>query len=511
MIPTFAALLTQEQVERVHSASLEILAEVGLLVRNQRARQIFAAHGAQVDHQTEIVKLPPQVVEHYQQMFPPTFTFYGREPRYDRTIPGDSPLILTGSSAPNIIDPVTGSERRARSDDLARIAHLINELPGYDVFSISTLADDAPKGQFSLSRFYPSIKNTVKPVRANTPPAEAEDMLRLVYQVAGGEAAFRERPFVTFHYCPVVSPLTMDFDSTELLIFFAERNLPSYFSIVPNAGLTSPLTMPATLAQCNAEFLAAATLTQMIQPGKAMIYSTLPTVADMRSGAYSPGAIETGMLHMACAQMARFYNISAGGYIGLTNSKINDAQSGYESGMSVVAGYLGGVDIYNMGGLLDALMAFDFAKAVIDGEIALMLKRIRRGFEFSEAELALDQIAEVGPGGMFAGTEHTLERMRATMYLADIADRDPRAQWQERGGLDAHARALRKAKEILTRANLALLPPEVDARIRAEFPGMVAGDSLPPEGWKRVQREDESESDMGDRRRRRRHARGVTA
>jgi len=511
MIPSFAALLTQEQVERVHLASLVILENVGILVRNQRARGIFAANGGRVSPESEIVRLPGEIVEHYQRMFSPGFTFYGRDPRFDRAIPDDSPLILTGSSAPNIIDPVTGYERRARSDDLARIAHLINELPGYDVFSISTLADDAPPGQFSLTRFYPAIKNTLKPVRANTPPAEAEAMLRLAYLVAGGEAAFRERPFITFHYCPVVSPLTMDYDSTELLIFFAERDLPSYFSIVPNAGLTSPLTMPATLAQCNAEFLAAAVLTQMIRPGKALIYSTLPTVADMRTGAYSPGAIETGMLHMGCAQMARFYNLTAGGYIGLTNSKINDAQSGYETGMSVVAGYLGGVHIFNMGGLLDALMAFDFAKAVIDGEIAMMLKRLARGFEFSEAELAMDQVTEIGPGGMFAGTEHTLQRMRSAMYLADIADRDPRAQWRERGGLDAQARALRKAQEILTRLNPAFLTPDVDALIRHEFPGVVAGDSLPPEGWKRLPRGIEAEDELGDRRRRRRHLREVAA
>jgi len=504
MIQNFANLLTQEQVERIHEASLEILENVGMLVRNQRARQIFDKHGAQVDPETQVVKLPRGVVERYRLMFPPKFKFYARDSRYDRTLPDDSPLILTGSSAPNIIDPVTGYERRARSDDLARIAHLINELPGYDVFSISTLADDAPPGQFSLSRFYPSIKNTVKPVRANTPPAEAEEMLRLAYLVAGSEDAFRERPFITFHYCPVVSPLTMDFDSTELLIFFAERNLPSYFSIVPNAGLTSPLTMTSTLAQCNAEFLAAAVLTQMIQPGKPLIYSTLPTVADMRSGAYSPGAIETGILHMGCAQMARFYNVAAGGYIGLTNSKVNDAQSGYETGMSVVAGYLGGVDIFNMGGLLDALMAFDFAKAVIDDEIAMMLKQIRRGFEFSEAELALDQIAEVGPGGMFAGTEHSLERMRSTMYLADVADRDPRQQWQERGGLDTQARAIRKAKDILTRENQAAFSPELDELVRLEFPGLVPGDSLPPEGWKRVQSQQEEEGGAGERRRRRR-------
>jgi trimethylamine---corrinoid protein Co-methyltransferase len=506
MIHTFASLLSQSQVERVHSASLEILEVTGLLVRNDRAREIFAEHGAQVDEASEIVRIPKEVVERYRVMFPPTFTFCARDPRYDVTVPGDSPLILTGSSAPNIIDPVTGAERRARSDDLARISYLINELPGYDVFSISTLSEDAPPGQFSLSRYYPSIKNTVKPVRANTPPNEVDQVLELIYQIAGGEQAFRARPFVTHHYCPVVSPLTMDFDSTQLLIIFSELDLPSYFSIVPNAGLTSPLTMLGTLAQCNAEFLAAGVLTEMIRPGKAVIYNTLPTVADMRTGAYSPGAIETGMLHMACAQMARFYNVPSGGYIGLTNAKVNDAQSGFETAASVIAGYLGGVDIFNMGGLLDSLMAFDFAKAVIDNEIAMMMKRIKLGFEFSEENFALDQIDEVGPGGMFAGTEHTLERMRSAMFLAEISDRDPRAQWLEGGGLDSQARALQKARQILTRDNPVALSPELDAQLRQAFPGLVAGDAVPPDGWPRAAVA-EAEDDGGQRRRRRRHAR----
>jgi trimethylamine--corrinoid protein Co-methyltransferase len=507
---SYADLLSLEQVERIHEASLEILEAVGLLVRNQKARKIFNEHGLLVDEETQVVKFPRGIVEEFRAYFPATFTFRGRDARYDHTIPDDSPLILTGSSAPNIIDPITGYERRATSADLARISHLVNELPGYDVFSIATLADDAPPGQFSLSRFYPSIRNTVKPVRANTPPDEAEDMLRLVYMIAGSEAAFRERPFVTFHYCPVVSPLTMDFDSTEELIFFKEHNLPSYFSIVPNAGLTSPLTLVGTLAQNNAEFLVAAVLSQMIQPGSELIYNTLPTVADMRTGAYSPGAIETGILHMGCAQMARYYNIPCGGYIGLTNSKINDAQSGYETGMSVVAGYLGGVDIFNMGGLLDALMAFDFAKAVIDNDIAMMVKRIQRGFEFSEENLALDLIAEVGPGGMFADTDHTLERMRTTMYLTDIADRNPHQQWQESGALDVQARAMKRVRDILTQDNPADFSPEVDARIRREFIGMVAGESTPPEGWKRTASSSITGRESREQRRRRRRQQGAT-
>jgi trimethylamine--corrinoid protein Co-methyltransferase len=216
------------------------------------------------------------------------------------------------------------------------------------------------------------------------------------------------------------------------------------------------------------------------------------------------------MLHMGCAQMARFYNVTAGGYIGLTNSKVNDAQSGYETGMSVVAGYLGGVDIFNMAGLLDSLMAFDFAKAVIDNEIAMMLKRIKQGFEFSEENLSLDLIAEVGSGGMFAATGHTLERMRTTMYLADVADRDPRQLWMDRGALDSQARALQLAKAILTRDNPAAFSPELDAEIRGAFSGMVSGDSVPPEGWKRVPRPlTGEEGDGRGARHRRRHQRAA--
>jgi trimethylamine--corrinoid protein Co-methyltransferase len=149
-------------------------------------------------------------------------------------------------------------------------------------------------------------------------------------------------------------------------------------------------------------------------------------------------------------------------------------------------------------------MAFDFGKAVIDNDIAMMLKQIRKGFAFSEENFALDQIAEVGPGGMFAGTMHTLERMRATMFLSDIADRDPRAQWLEKGGLDTQARALRKARHILTRPNPAALSSQVDAALRLVFPGMVAGDSVPPEGWKPAAA---AEVEEDDGRRRRRHAR----
>ncbi len=474
----FAKFFTQEQKERVHEASLDVLENVGILVHNQKARDIYEKHGCQVDKQTGIVKIPGKIVDEYRKSFVPTYTFTGREPEYDRVIPEDRPLVVTGSSAPNIIDPHTGEERRATSTDIANIAFLINELPGFDVFSISTLADDAPKGQFSLSRFYPSLKNCKKPVRSNTP--DMKDLLQVLelgYLIAGSKEAYFERPFINHHYCPVVSPLTMDVESTEAVIYLTEVGLPVYGTIVPNAGMTSPMSMMGTLVLGNAEFLALSVLLQMIRPGAPLIYATLPTVADMRTGNYAPGAIETGMLHMAHSEMAQFYGVPSGGYIGLTNAHLNDAQSGYETGMNTTAGFLAGVDLFNMGGLLDSLTAFDFAKAVIDNEIAMMLKRIKKGMEFSEENLCLDLIKEVGPGGMYMDKEHTVKHMRDVAFLPKIASRDMRSIWEAGGKLDSHARAMKEAEKILSKENPARFPQELDEKIRANFPGLVAGDA----------------------------------
>ncbi len=477
---SFAALLTQEQVERIHDSSLEILEDVGLKVRHAPARDVFKQHGCMVED--ERVKFPRSVVEKYRRMVPPSFTFYGRDPKFDKTIPRDSPVIVTASSAPDIIDPLTGEERRAESRDIAQIAHLINELPGYDIFSISTLAEDAPADQFTISRLYPSIKYCLKPIRVTTTDhKDTLSIMEMAYTVAGGREAYKEHPFLTHHYCPVVSPLTMDNLSTENIIYFAGEGLPVYPTIVPNAGLTSPMSMAGTLAQGNAEFLSALVLMQMVKEGTPTIYATLATVADMRTGAYTSGAMECGMLHMAFAQMSRYYDLPCGGYIGLTNSKVNDAQAGYETGMSAIGGLLAGMDMFNIGGLIDALKTFDFAKAVIDDEIAQMMKRTKRGINFSGDELAVDLIKEIGPGGSYIVAKHTIGRMKTEAVMTKMADRDPRTIWEKRGATDIQTRAMKRVREIMASNTAPLIPPELDEKLHAQFPGMVSGNLEPME------------------------------
>ncbi len=480
----YFSYLEDDDVAYVHEASLEILEEVGLLVRNEKARRRFAEHGCTVDHETEMVRIPSAIVEKYRAMVPPTITLRGRDPALDVTFPRKLPVIVTASSAPDIVDPVTGKARRATSADIANIAHLVNQLPGFDVFSISTLADDAPKDQFSLSRFYPALKNCMKPCRTSVIDVrEAQQVLKLGEMIAGSKEAFWERPFINFGYCSIVSPLTMDFDSTEMLMYFAENDVTAYGTIAPMGGLSTPLSLSGMLTLMNAEWLAAATLAQMSKAGTAQIYNFLPVFADMRDGAYAPGAIEIGMMNSAVCQMARFYNVPAGGYLGLTNSKIPDAQAGFEKGMSPLLGATSGVDFIVMGGLQDALMTFDYAQVTIDNEIAQMIKRVRDGFGFSKESASLEEIKATGAAGMFAANPSTLERMHTATFMPEMADRKLREQWEQEGASTIQQRALNKALEVLSTSNPAALDADTDARIRAEFDGLVAGDSVVPEGW----------------------------
>ncbi|MBI3161424.1 MAG: trimethylamine methyltransferase family protein, partial [Chloroflexi bacterium] len=168
-------------------------------------------------------------------------------------------------------------------------------------------------------------------------------------------------------------------------------------------------------------------------------------------------------------------------YIGLTNSKLNDAQAGYETGMSGIAGLLSGMDMFNIGGLIDALKTFDFAKAVIDDEVAQMMKRMKRGVSFSEEDLAVPLIKEIGPGGSFITAKHTIGRMKTEAVMTKLADRDARTIWEKKGATDIHARAMKRAIDIMSNNTASLLSPQVEESLRAEFPGMVAGELLPIE------------------------------
>ncbi|MDR1921659.1 MAG: trimethylamine methyltransferase family protein [Candidatus Adiutrix sp.] len=474
----FYNFFTDEQKKNIHEASLTILEETGMLVKNKDALDIFKKNGCRVDGQ--MVKFPRRLVGEKMASVPPTFTFKAQNPEFDVVLPDGRPVIVTGSSAPNVVDPISGEERRGSSRDVANIAYLINELPGFDVFSISILADDAPPDMRSLYRFYPALKNCKKPVRSNTPTIpDLEKVLQMGHAIAGSEAAYMDRPFINHHYCPVISPLTYDVESTEAVIYLTKKALPVYGTIVPNAGMTSPMSLLSTLTLGNAEFLSLCFLMQSVRAGCEVIYAVLSTVADMRAGDYAPGAIETGILQMGHSEMARFYNVPSGGYIGLTNSQLNDVQNGYETAMNTTAALLGGADLFNMGGLLGGLMAFDFAKAVIDNEIAMNLKHLCKGIPYQEKDFCLDLIQKLGPAGNYMDQAHTAKNMRKVTHYPSIGVRGFRSKWEHDGKPCAAGQAAALARKILLQPNKNAFSAEIDQKVRAHIPNLPDGNA----GW----------------------------
>ena len=481
MFTQYSKFLTEKQRQMVHEASMEVLENTGLLVKAECAREIFKEHGCVVNDDGR-VKIPHQVIEKYIKMFPSSYTFTAQDPEFDITIPEQGPCVVTASSAPFVIDPKTREHRRATSDDIANIARLINQLPGLIVFSISTLADDAPDGDLSLYRFYAALKNCKKPVRSNTPRfSELQKVLELGYTIAGSKEAYMERPFINHHYCPVIDPLEMDVESTETVTWLAKEGLPVYTTApVSNAGMTTPMSRMGTLVLGNAEFLAINCYYQMIRNGMPIIYAYLPTVADLRTGAYTPGAIETGMLSMAHTEMAEFYNVPSGGYIGLTNSHCNDAQNGYEVAFNTTGAVCAGASLLNMGGLLDSLTTFDFAKAVIDNEVAMSLKSMKQGIPYDKADFeeSMELIDKIGPGGLYMEEMHTMMNMKSIAYLTNLGSRDFRTQWD---GRDLEARCYDWLKNNMAGKNPAAFTAEVDERVRKQFPGLCKGDAVWPE------------------------------
>ncbi|MCF8108602.1 MAG: trimethylamine methyltransferase family protein [Desulfohalobiaceae bacterium] len=470
MLSQNVQLLSDDQIQTIHEASLSVLQDVGIRVLNETARDIFCHHGCRVNAQSGNVCFPQDLVEQWRQTFPSRFRFYGREPRYDLTLPDDSPAIATTGIAPDVLDIENGQRRRATSEDLSKIAHLVNMLPGIDLFFVSTLLSDVPEDHYSLNSLYIAAKKCLKPIRCGVNSIQDfKDIILLGEYIAGGTEAFQKRPFFYFGHTASISPLTLDKESTSMILETVRRGLPSMAAVVPNSGLTAPLTLAGTLVLANAEFLANNLLIQMVKEATPILYYSLPATSDMRNGAFSSGGIESGILQIGCAQLARFYGVPSGGYAGATNAKLSDAQAGFEKGMSPTAAMLGGLNMVMLAGLIDALMVFSYPQLIIDSEIGEMIKRVYRGISLDKDELALDLIKTIGSGGSYIDSQHTLKHMRTAMYYPHIASRQSWQKWWDTGKYDTQTRALQRVWNILSGDNPAAFSPDVDAKIRATF------------------------------------------
>jgi trimethylamine--corrinoid protein Co-methyltransferase len=362
---------------------------------------------------------------------------------------GAGPLhARTSSGATGFLDLASGERRAPTSQDAIQAAHLADALP--HIHGVSTMAAqpaDVPATLADLHALRIALTNTVKPlgyVCLNESLLEAAvDMLAVV---AGGEEALRERPIATA-LAESTSPLQFVSSQMSVLQAFARRGLPLTLHAHPMAGFTAPVTLGGELVITHAEILALATIAQLVRPGTPVVYGMSSSVPDMRSGTNLSGAVEIGLLGAAVAKLARRCGLPCLMSTG-TDAHAPGAQSVMERIMTLLLPALAGIDLVNLT-TLDTKMTFSLEQLVLDEALLGVVERCLRGIAVDEAALALDLIHEVGPGGAFVTTDHTLRRFRQELFVPDLIDRQNREAWQAAGAPSMAARARERTRQIL--------------------------------------------------------------
>jgi trimethylamine--corrinoid protein Co-methyltransferase len=452
-------VLSAEQLERIHQTSLRILEELGLEFLDDEALEIWARAGAQVDRSSGRVRLERGLVLEAVQKAPAQFKLRARNPAHDLLIGGNCISLAPGAGCPYVSD----FERGRRPGTLVafqEIVRLVQQCPPLHIVGgIMVEPQDLPVPTRHLDQVYSqftlSDKALISPARNRE---SAQDCIELAALVFGGLEETQRQP-VQLGIINVNSPLRYDSSMLGGLITYARYGQPVVVTPFILAGAMSPITLAAAIAQQNAEALAGVALTQLVNPGVPVIYGGFTTNIDMQTGSPAFGSPEGALALFAGAQLARFYGLPYRGSGSLNNSKIPDAQASYETQMTLWPAILAHANlIHHSAGWLEAGLVFSFEKFMLDLEGLLMMYRLLDGLEVSDETLALDSMAEVGPGGHHLGTAHTMARFRSEFHLPLISDRQNYEAWVEQGSLDAGQRAHRLWQELLASYE----PPPLD-------------------------------------------------
>ena len=296
--------------------------------------------------------------------------------------------------------------------------------------------------------------------------------LEMIYQLAGGEEAFRARPFISNSNCFVVPPMKFATESCETMEACIRGGMPILLLSAGMAGATAPSTIAGAIAQATAECLAGMVYVNAIAPGHPAVFGTWPFGLDLRTGAMCVGSGEQALLSAGCAQMHRFYGLPGGAAGGASDSKLPDMQAGWEQMCSNVMAGLSGLNmVYEAAGMHASLLGFCLESLILSDDLIGQALRCVRGIEVTDETLALDQMAEVclGGPGHYLGTDFTLARMEADYVYPALGDRTSPKEWVERDRPDLLEKATARKEEILAEPSRAAFDPALDARIRDRF------------------------------------------
>lgn len=465
--------LTPEAIAKVHGTAMRIIEEIGFEVNSEKALDLFEKAGANVDRGKHRVSLVQDKVLELIRQAPSEVRLCGRDEKHDILLGGSRVYAGTGGTALYIYEPSTGEKRLADLEDLKRIAKLVDQLDNIHLFMLCTYPNELPAEQVDINRFFAGLNNTAKHIMGGVYTHEGvKQVVRMAEMIAGSAEALRKRPLISMVACSI-SPMRLDAQYGDLVIDIVESGIPLVCPAEPLCGATSPITLAGNLVIQTVDSLMGIMLAQIVNPGTPVIFGSVASSTDLKYLKYLAGSVEMGLINAAGAQMAQFYEIPFYATGGMTDSKVLDAQSGYESAITSLLCALAGANfIHDAAGLMEFAMTVSYEKLVIDNEILGMVMRAVEGIRVDDETLAYDLIKQVGPGGNFVAARHTRQFMRSEHHLPTISDRNDREEWEAKGSKGTWERASETVKNLLS-SQTYHLPENIRRQVQTEIKGIV--------------------------------------
>lgn len=416
-------VLSDKQIEELHSGALQILETTGVTFECQQAISILGDAGADVSNHGR-VKFPSHLVEQALRTTPKAITLYGRE--------GEEAIVLNGTTGPHFggspddidyLDPYTGKRRECYVEDMADMARLIDALPNMEWSFTGASHPGLPAAIADKVALLQLILNTSKPVICEpTDVSSLRDMIDLCSMVSGGEEQLRRKPFFASSSEPV-TPLVQGRDAMEKSLLCAEKGIPNVVYSMPMAGATAPATFAGCLAVAIAEILSHLVVLQLKNPGTPIIFGAIPSIMDMKTTIFSYGAPEMSLMVGALADVSHYYKLPMFGTAGITDANVMDMQAAGEATYQILISALTGADLVHDLGALYCMVSPEFH--VFENEIIDMAKVLIGGMEINVESLAVDMIERLGPRANYLSEKHTLKNFRK-FWVPKIFDRSSR-------------------------------------------------------------------------------------
>jgi trimethylamine--corrinoid protein Co-methyltransferase len=443
-----------------------IVSELGIEFLYEEALDVFRGAGQEVDGQ--LVRFDPDWILEQVAKAPPEFDLQARNPERTVHVGGSHMVFSAVYGCPFVRE---GLERRdATYDDFRNLVKLSQAFPQLDSPG-GTICEpnDKPLDSRHLDMVYALLTLSDKPFMGSVTSGEnAKDTIAMAELVFGADS-LDETPAI-ISLINVNSPLRYDDRMLAALVEYAKRGQATIVTPFLLMGAMSPVTVPATLAQQVGEALAGIALVQTIRPGCPVVFGSFLSNTDMQSGSPSFGTPESAVGLLCTGQIARHYNLPFRGGGALTSSQVVDAQSGYESMMSLWPTFLAGTNfVMHSAGWLESALVSCYEKFVTDVELLRMMYHVFEPLKIDEESLAFSAHQEVGQGGHFLGAAHTLERFRECFYRPLVSSTENYERWNRNGGRDAAARANEIWKKTLEEYE----EPPMDDGLREELKAYV--------------------------------------